>query len=175
MRHLERLPAESRRLRFGAPFGDEMIARYVDGIDFHRDRVFGVYSLDRRLIGMAHLALDPTQWFAEIGLSVEPAHRDRGYGHALLQHAIRHAASAGYRTLFMQCLAENEIIKHIAQKSGLEVVTAHGEANAHIALSQEADGVQSANALDGPPVLIDSVFKRPLASQQILHTASESS
>ncbi len=141
-----------------------MIERYVAGIDFSRDRIFGVFALDRTLIGMAHLALDPTQWFAEIGLSVEPAYRDQGCGHALLQRAILHAANSGYRTLFMHCLAENAIMKHLARKSGLKVVVAHGEANAHLALSRQLHGVQPAKVFDGQAALIDSLFKQHLAS-----------
>ena len=37
-RHLIRLPAEDRRLRFGQPTRDVGIERYVGDIDFARDR-----------------------------------------------------------------------------------------------------------------------------------------
>lgn len=164
VRHLVRLPADDRRLRFGTATDDALIERYVAGIDFSRDRVFGVFAPNRTLIGMAHLALDPARRFAEIGLSVEPAYRDKGYGYVLLQRAILHAANSGYRTLFMHCLAENAIMQHLARKSGLKVVTAHGEANAHIALSRQVHGCQPVKVLDGQAALIDSLFKQQLAS-----------
>ena len=164
VRHLVRLPADDRRLRFGTATDDALIERYVAGIDFSRDRVFGVFAPNRTLIGMAHLALDPARQFAEIGLSVEAAYRDKGYGYVLLQRAILHAANSGYRTLFMHCLAENAVMQHLARKSGLIVVTAHGEASAHIALSRQVNDRQPARVFDGQAALIDSLFKQQLAS-----------
>ena len=164
LRHLVRLPVDDRRLRFGTAMSDAMIERYVARIDFSRDRVFGVFSSDGRPIGMAHLALDPALGFAEIGLSVEPVYREKGCGYALLQRAMLHAANSGYRTLFMHCLAENAIMKHLARKSGLKVVIAQGEANAHIALSQQVHGGQTAQVIEGRAALIDALLKQQLAS-----------
>ena len=163
VRHLARLPVDDRRLRFGTTMSDAMIEHYVAGIDFSRDRVFGVAGPAGTLIGMAHLALDPLVEFAEIGLSVEQPFRDKGYGYMLLQRAIHHAANSGYRTLFMHCLDENAIMKHLARKAGLKVVTAHGEAHAHIALCPEAHGGEPAEVLDGQ-ALIDTLFRQELAS-----------
>ncbi len=45
-RHLLQLPAEDRRLRFGQPFRDDAVRDYVAGIDFERDRVFGIHGAD---------------------------------------------------------------------------------------------------------------------------------
>jgi len=162
VRHLVRLPGDDRRLRFGATMSDALIEHYAAGIDFSRDRVFGVFAPDSTLIGAAHLALDLSLRFAEIGLSVEPAYRDKGYGYQLLQRAIQHAANSGYRTLFMHCLDENAIMKHLARKAGLKVVTAHGEAHARIALCRQAHGVEPARGLDGQ-ALVDAALKQQLA------------
>ncbi len=92
---------------------------YVDGIDFERDRVFGIQGDDLGLIGVAQLALDPVEKLAELGVSVDPACRIKGYGYALLQRSVLHAANLGYRVLFMYCLAENAIMMRLARKAAL--------------------------------------------------------
>src|SRR5262245_37498488 len=111
-RHLIALPGEDRRLRFGRSLRDASIAEYVDGIDFSRDRVFGIHAPDLELLGVAHLALDPAERSAELGLSVAPGARGRGCGFALLERGVLHAANLGYRALFMVCLDENAIMRH---------------------------------------------------------------
>ena len=45
--HLLGLSPHDRYLRFGYAANDEQIARYVDGLDFERDELFGIYN--RRL------------------------------------------------------------------------------------------------------------------------------
>ena len=46
VRHLLRLPADDRRLRFGRSISDAAVGDYVGGIDFERDRVFGIQAPD---------------------------------------------------------------------------------------------------------------------------------
>jgi hypothetical protein len=43
----------------------------------------------------------------------------------------------------MRCLAENELVKRLARKSGLVVVTANGEADAQIELDRVAQGIHA--------------------------------
>ena len=57
--HLLQLGEEDRRLRFGTQTPDEVIHHYVEGLDFNKDAVFGVFDADLKLIGMAHLAYLP--------------------------------------------------------------------------------------------------------------------
>jgi GNAT superfamily N-acetyltransferase len=101
VRHLVRLPADDRRLRFGAPMRDSTIETYVERIDFAHDQVFGIFGADLELSGMAHLALDTQGESAELGLSVDCSARGKGYGYALLQRAVLHATNRGYGALFM--------------------------------------------------------------------------
>ena len=160
--HLVRLTAEDRRLRFGARMNDALIERYLAAIDFSNDQMFGVLAPSGSLIGLAHLALDRSRGFAEIGLSVDPAYRNQGLGCALLKRAIQHAASAGYRTLFMHCLSENGIITRLARRVGLIVVTAHGEADGQMELTREVHGGEIARTVP-PAVLMDSQLCKSLA------------
>ena len=95
LRHLLRLPANDRRLRFGAPMRDSSIEAYAAGIDFARDQLFGIFGSDLELWGLAHLALDAEGATAELGLSVDWSVRERGYGSALLDRAVLHATNLG--------------------------------------------------------------------------------
>jgi RimJ/RimL family protein N-acetyltransferase len=158
--HLLQLPANDRRLRFGHQVRDEAVREYVDGIDFARDRVFGILGDDLGLIGTAHLALDPAARIAELGLSVDPSLRIRGYGYALLQRSVLHAANQGYRVLFMVCLAENRIMMHLAGKAGLSVVTEAGEADARLTLDRLAHGGVFKEALADQFALVDGMLKQ---------------
>jgi RimJ/RimL family protein N-acetyltransferase len=162
-RHMLGLSAEDRRLRFGRPMRDDALRNYVAGIDFARDRVFGIHAPDLRLVGVAHLALAPAEQLAELGLSVDHSCRGRGYGGALLQRAVMHAANLGYRALFMHCLAENRVMMHLAVKAGLKVVIEAGEANARLALDRRAHGGAMREAIEDQFALVDYVLKQQLA------------
>jgi RimJ/RimL family protein N-acetyltransferase len=159
-RHLLRLSAEDRRLRFGRTMRDEAIQQYAAGIEFARDRVFGIHAPDLELVGVAHLALAPDRETAELGLSVDHSCRGRGYGRALLQRAVMHAANLGYRALFMHCLAENRVMMHLAVKAGLKVVIEAGEANARLALDRRAHGGAMREAIEDQFALVDYVLKQ---------------
>ncbi len=158
-RHLARLSPEDRRLRFGRSMSGEALERHVARIDFARDRVFGIHAPGLELAGAAHLALDPDGQLAELGLSVDPALRGRGYGAALLARGVLHAANLGYRALFMHCLAENRVMLHLAHKAGLKVVVHSGEADARIALERGAGGGLR-EALEDQFALVDYLLRQ---------------
>ena len=44
LNHLLQLNDEDRRLRFGTQTPDEVIRHYVEGLDFNRDVIFGVFN-----------------------------------------------------------------------------------------------------------------------------------
>lgn len=158
--HLLQLPAEDRRLRFGHSIPDDAVRKYVAGIDFGRDSVFGIHGAALELIGVAHLALDPAHRVAELGVSVAPSSRTKGHGFALLQRAVLHAANLGYRVLFMYCLAENGVMMHLAQKAGLTVVIERGEADARLKLDRFAHGGAFKEALADQFALVDAMLKQ---------------
>lgn len=159
-RHLLELPEEDRRLRFGRAIRDDAVRAYVHGIDFERDRVFGVHDEALNLVGVAHLALDPLHKTAELGVSVDPSARVNGYGFALLQRSVLHAANIGFRVLFMYCLAENRIMMHLAQKAGLTVVVEQGEADARLKLDRRTHGGALEEAMADQFALVDAMLKQ---------------
>lgn len=159
-RHLLQLPDEDRRLRFGHVIRDDAIRAYVAGIDFARDRVFGINGEALELVGVAHLALDPAASAAELGLSVDPRRRGNGHGYALLKRALLHAANIGCRVLFMHCLAENAIMMHLARKAGLLLVLEGGEADGRLKLDRRRHGSALLEAVADQVALIDNLLKQ---------------
>ena len=160
LRQLLRLPAEDRRLRFGVPVRDFAIEAYVAGIDFTRDRVFGVLGADMEMLGIAHLALDPAAQAAELGLSVDPSARGKGYGYALLQRSVLHATNLGYAALFMHCLAENQIVMHLARKAGLTLMVESGEADGRLSLEHRTRAGTLKEAMEDQFALVDYLLKQ---------------
>jgi RimJ/RimL family protein N-acetyltransferase len=124
--HFLALPAADRYLRFAAAVTPQIIARYVDGIDFNRDAVFAVRPAPigdesrGALAGVVHAAF-PDE-VAELGISVLPTYRGRGLASALAERAIAYARSRGMRALAMQLLRENLPMLRIARKLGMTIV-----------------------------------------------------
>jgi len=138
LQHLLQLNDEDRRLRFGSQTPDEVIERYVRGLDFNKDAVFGIFDLDLKLIGMAHLAYLPEikghARAAEFGVSVLLEGRAQGLGTALLQRSAVHSRNTRVETLFVHCLSNNKAMMHLAKKTGMSVEYAYGDADAYLKL-----------------------------------------
>jgi RimJ/RimL family protein N-acetyltransferase len=136
--HFLALEAEDRHLRFGSPTSDAVIERYVANLDFSRDALFGVFNNALDLVGIAHLAYVPpakgSPRSAEFGVSVLQNSRHRGLGAALLARAAVHARNTHIDTLFVHCLANNKAMMHLAQKLGMRVEFAYGDADAYLIL-----------------------------------------
>ena len=139
--HLKALSEADRYLRFGYAAGDEQIARYVAGLNFERDEVFGVYNRKLDLIALAHLACPAAESLvpgvAEFGGSVAAHARGRGYGARLFEHAMLHARNRGLDTLFIHALSENTAMLRIARKAGARVERAGSETDAYLKLPHD--------------------------------------
>jgi len=138
LKHLLQLNDEDRRLRFGTQTPDEVIRHYVEHLDFNRDVIFGVFDADLNLVGVAHLAYLPAHndqtHAAEFGVSVLPEGRGQGLGTALLQRSAVHSRNTHVETLYVHCLANNKAMMHLAQKAGMTVEFAYGDADACLKL-----------------------------------------
>ena len=130
--HFLALPLKDRGLRFGTALAPTAIAAYVDRIDFRHDTVFGVRDERRELVGAAHVAFDGD--FAEVGLSVLPAHRCRGLGGALFQRAVAHARNRRIPRLVMNFLWGNAPIMRIARRFRMRIIASGHDANAQLEL-----------------------------------------
>jgi len=139
LKHLLSLKPEDRYLRFGYPATDEQIERYVLGLNFERDEIFGVFNRRLELVAMAHLAfsVDP-QWAtcAEFGVSVASHQRGKGLGARLFKHAVVHARNQGVSMIFIHALSENVAMLKIARHAGAKVQRDGSESEAYLSLPQ---------------------------------------
>ena len=155
--HLLALSDHDRYLRFGYSANDEQIRRYVDGLNFDRDEIFGIYNRKLQLIAMAHLAhsTDPNlKSCAEFGVSVLAQARGRGYGRRLFDRAVMHARNDGVDMMFIHALSENTAMLNIARKAGATI---------------ERDGSESEAYLKLPPADLDSRMTE-MVEEQIAQT-----
>lgn len=135
--HLLALNERDRYLRFGYSANDEQIRRYVRGLNFDRDELFGIFNRRLELVAMAHLAYsnDPkAPNCAEFGVSVSQSVRGRGFGHRLFERAIMHARNEGVDLLFIHALSENTVMLRIARSAGASVIRDGAESEAHLKL-----------------------------------------
>ena len=142
--HLLSLSPTDRYLRFGYPANDEQVRRYVDGLNYERDDIFGIYNRKLELIAMAHLAFSTDAQLsscAEFGVSVLGTARGRGYGSRLFDRAVIHARNEGVGMMFIHALTENTAMLNIARKAGATL---------------ERDGSETEAYLKLPPADLDS-------------------
>ena len=155
--HLIALDADDRYLRFGYPATDEQIGRYVDGLNFDRDDIFGIYNRKLELIAMAHVAFSQQAEHpscAEFGVSVLKKARGRGYGSRLFERAVIHARNEGVDLLFIHALTENTAMIKIARNAGATLERAGSETDAYLRL---------------PPATLDSRMSE-LVEEQVAQT-----
>ena len=135
--HLLALSAQDRYLRFGYAANDEQILRYVSGLNFERDDIFGIYNRKLELIAMAHLAYSTNpdlRSCAEFGVSVLKQGRSRGYGSRLFDRAVIHARNEGVDMMFIHALSENTAMLNIARKAGATIEREGSECEAYLLL-----------------------------------------
>ncbi|WP_424511715.1 GNAT family N-acetyltransferase [Rhodoferax sp.] len=136
-RHLKALDAHDRYYRFGFAANDEQIDRYVNGLNFERDEIFGIYNRNLVLIAVAHLAYAPDDGAnpgAEFGVSVLAQARGRHYGSRLFERAVMHARNVGVRKLYVHVLSENAAMLAIARHAGATFVRAGAETEGYLVL-----------------------------------------
>ncbi|HET7730707.1 MAG TPA: GNAT family N-acetyltransferase [Usitatibacter sp.] len=132
LHHFLSLDREDRRLRFGNPIADEGIEAYVKRIDFERDGLFAVHDDNLEMVAMVHVAIAGKS--AELGLSVLPGWRDKGYGNVLLRRAVVFLRNRAVDEVFVHCLSENGAMMHLARKNGMRIAYSGGESDARLVL-----------------------------------------
>jgi RimJ/RimL family protein N-acetyltransferase len=165
--HLTALSPHDRYLRFGYQADDVQIGRYVDGLDFDRDEVFGVFNRRLELIAMAHLAYPPSgtapgmdPHAAEFGCSVNGKYRGRGYGARLFEHAMLHSRNRGLSTIFIHALSENVPMLRIAKNAGATLHRDGPESDAYLELPPETLASHLEQAITDGAAEFDYRFKQ---------------
>lgn len=169
--HFLALDDSDRLLRFGSVLPDELITRYVQMLDFSRDKLFGVYDDNLRLVGVGHLAFAPREampvlsdatlkeHIAEFGVSVSATARGLGVGSKLFERAAIHCRNEDVDTLYMHCLSSNQTMIHIAKKAGMEIHRDFGEADAYLKLTPANAGTMLAEAVEEQFAQLDYTLK----------------
>jgi GNAT superfamily N-acetyltransferase len=131
--HLMSLDSESRVLRFGGPARDEVLTRYVAGIDFERDIVEGVWD-EGRLVGVAHLAvfMENGQLVGELGISVLPSARQQGLGQRLLSRVLLQGRLLRLTCVYVHFVTRNRPMARLAREFTNIVELKHGNVLATI-------------------------------------------
>ncbi len=135
--HLLALSEHDRYLRFGYTATDQHVQRYVDGLNFERDEIYGIFNIDLEIIAMAHLALikDTGRDFSsEFGVSVASYARGRGYGARLFERAVIHARNEKVYQMYIHALSENAPMIRIARKGGAKIERDGSETEAYLLL-----------------------------------------
>jgi len=135
--HLLALSEHDRYLRFGYTATDEQIQRYVAGLKFERDEIYGIFNVELEIIAMAHLALMKEagrEFSSEFGVSVSAHARGRGYGARLFERAVIHARNEKVYQMYIHALSENAPMIRIARKGGAKIERDGSETEAFLSL-----------------------------------------
>ena len=166
--HLLALEEHDRYLRFGYAASDEQIERYVEGLDFERDDIFGIFNRKLELIAMAHLAFLTGEAGApagaEFGVSVLSHARGRGYGARLFDRAVVHARNEGVELMFIHALSENTAMIRIARNAGATLERAGSETDAYLRLPPATLDTRVSELLDEQMAQADYRLKRQAKS-----------
>ncbi len=164
--HLLSLNERDRHLRFGYAAHDEQIQRYVDGLNFERDEIFGIYDRKLHLLAVAHLAYgDLHMTCAEFGVSVLAKTRNRGYGAQLFMRAAMHACNEGVKTMLIHALSENAAMLKIAKNAGASVQRDGVESEAYLQLPQASLNSRLSEVVQQQFALAD--YRLKLQAQQL--------
>jgi RimJ/RimL family protein N-acetyltransferase len=136
LQHLRELSAQDLWLRFGYAVTDEALRLYVRKLHFSRDAVFGIFDEAAEILALGHLGFDEnaSSKTAEFGVSVLPSERRRGLGLRLLRRAAMHARNRGATCLIMTYLPENDALKQLAERAGMQLLPDADEPRAYLSL-----------------------------------------
>ena len=121
LRHLAELSSDDLWLRFGSHMRRSALEDYVNGIDFSSDKALGIYDPELKLVGFTHVGIEPAGRCAELGISVLPEYRRRGYAGAMLRQALHHAAHLDLDRVYVYFRIANLPMMRLARKAGFAI------------------------------------------------------
>lgn len=156
--HLIGLKGEDRRLRFGGMVSDDYIIDYVEKSFLDGDsKWFGVDHINGHLVAACHASIYDGQ--AELGCSVDPDYRGHGYAQLMFDRAVTWLRTRNITTVYMHCLTENSIMRHIAKKNDMVLESEHGETDAVVEVSPASPMTKAADAYLDRMSFYDMVYK----------------
>ena len=128
------LSQDDRRKRFCCTISDETISKYVDRLNFSRDMVVAAFDEQANIVGLAELVRGVKE--SEMAFSVRPDRRGQKIGTSLIEQLILRARMCGMGKVFVMFLSDNTPMRKMAQRAGMKLSVADGEAYASRELSQ---------------------------------------
>lgn len=126
--HIVALSVDDRYLRFCYNISNDQIMKYVEKTTSTvntkelADFWFGV-KLDDKLVATIHISIDGRS--AEFAFTTDIDHRGKKLGQLLFARGYQLVTEYNIYTIYMQCLTQNQAMRHIAKKFGLSVIS-HG-------------------------------------------------
>lgn len=159
--HLQSLTSyDDRRLRFGGFVTDEYIVSYVEKTCGKEDnKWFGVEE-DGKIVAACHVAIVGD--LAELGCSVDKEYRGNGLAQLMFDRAVTWLRTKGVTDVCMHCLSENLIMKHIARKNDMTIVSELGETDANVHLDPPSPFTPLVDAYADRMAIYDMVYKSNL-------------
>ena len=121
-------------MRFGLPTSDNIMREYVQRIDLRTDYILALIDGDLDVVAAAHIARARDDDLAEFALSVDREWRGCGVGCELFDRTVLWARNRGIRQAIVYCLYENQAMRHIARKAGVQMTVGAGEIEGRLEL-----------------------------------------
>ena len=134
LQHLLRLDPTDRRMRFGFAVGDAGIREHVQRIDLRTDPILAAFDDNLDVLAAAHIVRARDDDVAEFAFSVDRKWRGCGFGLKLFDRTVLWARNRGLRQAIVYCLNENQAMRHIARKAGMQMTVAAGEIEGRLEL-----------------------------------------
>ena len=136
---------------------DDYIAQYVESTCGVEDNKWFGVDEDGKLIAACHVAIMGD--LAELGCSVDKEYRGNSLAQMMFDRAVTWLRTKGIQDVCMHCLAENSIMKHIARKNDMAVVTEYGESDANVHLEPPTPVVHIVDAYADRMAMYDMMYK----------------
>lgn len=118
-RHLKALTPDDKISRFGYPASDHSIDQLVLNMCYHpQDHELWYARDDNERVGWGHIAKN-TDGSWELAVSVNKEHQRLGIGNMLINEMLAWAKFHHITEIYMQCIEDNRVIQHLANKNNL--------------------------------------------------------
>lgn len=147
--HFAALDSEDLRYRFCGSIKPVGLTRYLDQLSGPDVPSFGIFDADTTLIAVCQLGQSGGE--LEVGVSVLPAFRRKGFAKALIEYSASHARVRGLRTLLIHTLMDNTPMLTLARAMGMSVEMLDGEADGRLRLRADTVAEASTARRNGHP------------------------
>lgn len=138
--HIISLPPDDLYLRFGHNVNDKYITSYItrsleanDGkLVTQQNFWYGVFD-NEKLIATIHIALDGD--IAEFAFTTDAEYRGQKIGQLLFARGYQLVTEFQITRIYLTCLTQNAVMRHIAKKFGMSVMTYGTDSEASINIS----------------------------------------